>query len=130
MIDRLSSRGATQIRVIAQDDDRVVYLDVSEEQPLTANFQFKDIQSIDKNKGNHTYNFRLPSTPNNDLFFNQYFEVTQQGNFNPKLKAEATITKNTIDVFNGYLQLTNVICSDDVTYHYECVVFSSVSTPS
>lgn len=119
---------ATQIRVIAQDDDRVVYLDVSEEQPLTANFQFKDIQSIDKNKGNHTYNFRLPSTPNNDLFFNQYFEVTQQGNFNPKLKAEATITKNTIDVFNGYLQLTNVICSDDVTYHYECVVFSSVST--
>ena len=119
---------ATQIRVIAQDDDRVVYLDVSEEQPLTANFQFKDIQSIDKNKGNHTYNFRLPSTPNNDLFFNQYFEVTQQGNFNPKLKAEATISKNTIDVFNGYLQLTNVICSDDVTHHYECVVFSSVST--
>ena len=119
---------ATQIRVKTQDDTRVVFLDVPDSQPMTANFQFKDIQSIDKNKGNHTYNFRIPSSPANDLFFSQYFEVTQNGNFNPKLKVEATITKDTLDVFNGYLQLTNVICSDDVTYHYECVVFSSVST--
>ncbi len=119
---------ATSIRVKTQDDSMVVYLEVPDSQPMTANFQFKDIQSIDKNKGNHTYNFRIPSSSKNDLFFSQYFEVTQNGNFNPKIKVEATISKDTIDVFNGYLQLTNVICSDDVTYHYECVVFSSVAT--
>ena len=119
---------ATQIRVKTQDDSRVVYLDVSEDQPMTANFQFKDIQSFDKNKGNHTYNFRLPASPNNDVFFGQYFEVTQSGNYNPKIKVEATITKDTIDVFNGYLQLTNVYVQNDVQHFYECVVFSSVST--
>ncbi len=119
---------ATQIRVTTQDDSRVVYLDLSDSQPMTANYQFKDIQDFKSNKGNHTFNFRIPSTPNNDLFFGDYFEVTQFGNYNPKIKVEATISKDTIDVFEGYLQLTNVFVSNDVTHHYECVVFSSVAS--
>ena len=123
---------ATQIRVTTQEDSvndsRVVYLDLSDSQPITANYQFKDIQDFKSNKGNHTFNFRIPSTPNNDLFFGNYFEVTQFGNYNPKKKVGATISKDTFDVFEGYLQLTNVFVSNDVTHHYECVVFSSVST--
>jgi len=123
---------ATQIRVTTQEDSvnasRVVYLDLSDSQPMTANYQFKDIQDFKSTKGNHTFNFRIPSTPNNDLFFGDYFEVTQFGNYNPKIKVEATILKDTFDVFEGYLQLTNVFVSNDVTHHYECVVFSSVST--
>ena len=119
---------ATQIRVETQDDSRVVYLDLAESQPMTANYQFKDIQDFKSNKGNHTFNFRIPSTPNNDLFFGNYFEVTQFGNYNPKIKVGATISKDTFDVFEGYLQLTNVFVSNDVTHYYECVVFSSVST--
>jgi len=119
---------ATQIRVETQDASRIVYLDLSESQPMTANYQFKDIQDFKNNKGNHTFNFRIPSTPNNDLFFGDYFEVTQFGNYNPKIKVGATISKDTLDVFEGYLQLTNVFVSNDVTHHYECVVFSSVAT--
>ena len=119
---------ATQIRVVTQDGEMIVLLDLSEEQPITANYQFKDIQDLGKNKGNHTYNFRVPSTPNNNLFFGDYFEVTQQGNYNPKMKVQATINVDTIDVFNGYLQLTNVIVKNEETTSYECVVFSSLST--
>jgi len=119
---------ATQIRVETQDDSRVVYLDLSGDQPMTANYQFKDIQDFKSNKGNHTFNFRIPSTPNNDVFFGDYFEVTQFGNYNTKIKVQATITKDSLEVFEGYLQLTNVFVSNDVTHHYECVVFSSVSS--
>jgi len=123
---------ATQIRVTTQEDSvndsRVVFLDLSDSQPMTANYQFKDIQDFKNNKGNHTFNFRIPSTPNNDLFFCDYFEVTQFGNYNPRIKVAATISKDTFDVFEGYLQLTNVFVSNDVTHHYECVVFSSVAT--
>lgn len=119
---------ATQIRVKTQDDTRIVYLDLSSDQPMTANYQFKDIQKFDSNKGNHTYNFRVPATTNNDLFFAMYFEVTQYGNFNPKAKVEASIEKDTISVFEGFLQLTNVIVKNDTQNYYECVVFSSVSS--
>ena len=119
---------ATQIRVINQNDSSIVYLDLSDSQPLTANFQFKDIQDFKSVKGNHTFNFRVPSTPKNNLFFNDYFEVTQFGNYNPKIKVEATITQDTLDVFNGFLQLTNVYTKNDSVDEYECVVFSSVSS--
>ena len=119
---------ATEIRVVSQDGLSVHYLHVSDNQPLTANFQFKDIQSISESKGNHTFNFRIPSSPNNDTFFNQYFEVTQDGNYNPKVKVNAIIKQDDIEVFEGFLQLTNVYVDDNVTHHYECVIFSGVST--
>ena len=119
---------ATQIRVINQNDSSIVYLDLSDSQPLTANFQFKDILDFKSVKGNHTFNFRVPSTPKNNLFFNDFFEVTQFGNYNPKIKVEATITQDTLDVFSGYLQLTNVYTKNDSVDEYECVVFSSVSS--
>ena len=77
---------ATQIRVTTQDGSSIVYLDLSEAQPLTANFQFKDIQDFKSTKGNHTFNFRVPSTPKNNLFFKDYFDVNQFGNYNPKVK--------------------------------------------
>ena len=119
---------ATQIRVKAQDDGQIVYLDLEGDQPITATFQFKDIQDFKNTKGNHTFSFRIPSTPNNNLFFNQYFEVTQFGNFNPNKRVEATIVKNTIEVFYGYIQLTNVIRSTTKPSYYECVIFSGVSS--
>jgi len=119
---------ATQIRVKTQDDSLLVFLDISKDQPMTANFQFKDIQDVKSNKGNHTFNFRIPSSANNDNFFSQYFDVNQFGNYNPKARVEATIIKDSIEVFQGYLQLTNVYCSNGATYEYQCVIFSSVSS--
>ena len=119
---------ATQIRVISQDDGRVVYLDLEDDQPITANFQFKDIQTFKDTKGSHTFNFRIPSTTKNNMFFDQYFEVTSFGNFNPAKKVSCTIVKDTIEILNGDLQLTNVIRSNRKMTHYECVVFNSVAS--
>ena len=123
---------STQIRVQTQESlintSQIVFLDLADNQPISADYQFKDIQSFKNTKGNYTYNFRIPSTTNNNVFFGDYFEVTSFGNYNPKIKVEATITKDTIDVFNGYLQLTNVFTSNNEISSYECVVFSSVAT--
>jgi|TARA_R100000081_G_C4820351_1_gene179340 hypothetical protein len=103
-----------------------VILELSDDQPVNANYQFKDIQDFSNNKGSHTYNFRVPSTPRNDMFFNQYFEVTQSGNYNPKVKVNATIQKDGLDIFRGYLQLVNVYCKNDDAYSYECIVFNNI----
>lgn len=119
---------ATQIRVKTQDDGRVVYLELSEDQPINANFQFKDIQDFKSNKGSHTFNFRIPSTTNNDIFFEQYFEVGSYGNYNPNKKVDAIIIKDSVEVFEGSLQLTNVITSKGKSNSYECIVFSSLSS--
>jgi len=118
----------TQIRVIGQEDAKIIFLDLADSQPITANYQFKDIQDAKANKGAFTFTFRVPSTSNNETFFNNYFEVTQQGNFNPKKKVKATIIKAGVDVLDGFLQLKNVYKKSNNTFEYECIVFSGVST--
>ena len=117
----------TQIRVVSQDNN-IVFLDLEGDQPITANYQFKDIQDFKSNKGDHTYSFRVPSTTTNNTFFNFYFKVTQFGNFDPNRKCEATILKDSISVFNGFIQLTNVIRSEGKVASYECVVYSGVAS--
>lgn len=122
---------ATQIKVIVENninDSIVLFLDLADNQPLTANYQFKDIQDIKANKGNHTFNFRVPSTPKNNLFFGDYFLVTSLGNYDPRKKADIEILVDTIQVFSGYLQLTNVIVSNGNIASYECVCFNSIAS--
>jgi len=125
---------ATEIRVTTRASvgvlavDKIVNLEVSKDQPITANFQFKDIQEVKSNRGNYTFNFRIPSTPNNNLFFEHYYEVTSYGNYNPRQKVEAEIFINNFQVFSGYLQLTNVFCSAGNVASYQCVIFNSISS--
>ncbi len=125
---------ATEIRVKASYEigilsvPKEINLELSKNEPITANYQFKDIQDVKSNRGNYTFNFRIPSTPKNNVFFNNYFDVTSYGNYDTRKKVEAEIVVNTFQVFSGYLQLTNVISSNGNISFYQCVVFNSVSS--
>lgn len=121
---------ATQIKVTAQTSggDYILFLDLGDNQPLTANYQFKDIQDVKANKGNHTFSFRVPSTPKNNIFFGDYFMVTSFGNYDPRLKADVEILVDDVAVFTGFLQLKNVIVSDGDIANYECVCFNSIAS--
>ena len=117
--------------VAIDKDGNTFYLDVLKGQPITADFNFKDITDL-KTKGSHTYNFRLPSTPTNDSYFSTYFMVGSycandgtNGNFNPYFKAEAYLLQDSVEVFSGYLQLVNVFLRDGNSYEYEVILYSS-----
>ena len=117
--------------VAIDKDGNIFYLDVLKGQPITADFNFKDITDL-KTKGSHTYNFRLPSTPTNDSYFSTYFMVGSycandgtNGNFNPYFKAEAYLLQDSIEVFSGYLQLVNVFLRDGNSYEYEVILYSA-----
>lgn len=118
---------ATEIRV-TQITGEEIYLETKKDQPITANFQFKDIQDVKSNRGNYTYNFRVPSTPNNNRFFSHYYEVTQFNNYNPRVKKPAEIIVDNFVVFSGYLQLTNVYSSAGNISEYQCVIFNSIAS--
>lgn len=117
--------------VAIDKDGNKFYLDVLQNQPITADFKFKDITDL-KTKGSHTYNFRLPSTPNNDSYFSTYFMTGSycaddgtNGNFNPYFKAEAYLLQDSIEVFSGFLQLVNVFLRDGNSYEYEVILYSA-----
>jgi hypothetical protein len=105
------------------------FLDILGGQPITANYNFKDITDL-KTKGSHTYTFRLPSSKVNDAYFSSYFMVGSyndgtNNNFNPFFKAEAYLLQDTIEVFTGYVQLVNVYLRKGNRYEYEVILFSN-----
>jgi hypothetical protein len=116
--------------LIAIDSDgKQHYLNILEGQPITADFNFKDITDL-KTKGSHTYNFRLPSSKTNDAYFSSYFMVGSyndgtNNNFNPFYKAEAYLLQDSIEVFTGYMQLVNVFLRSGNRYEYEVILFSN-----
>ncbi|QDP57693.1 MAG: hypothetical protein Unbinned6486contig1001_8 [Prokaryotic dsDNA virus sp.] len=110
----------------------ITELDIQSGSPFTLDFNFKDIKDL-KSKGSHSYNFRLPSTPNNDTFFGHYFKVgsyysSDNFSFNPFGSASCYVLKNTLEVFKGNLQLTNVYLKDKNRYEYECILYSDEVT--
>jgi len=107
----------------------VTELDVIKGSPFTLDFNFKDIKDL-KSKGSHSYNFRLASSPANDQFFGSYFKVgsyysDDNFSFNPFGMAECWVLKDTLEVFKGNLQLTNIYLKDKAKYEYECILYSS-----
>ena len=117
------------VQLIALDGSANKYaLDITKGSPVTADFNFKDIKDL-KAKGSHTYNFRLPSTVANEKYFAHYFMVGSylggSASYNPFVRREAYILQDTIEVFRGFIQLTNVYLRQGNKYEYECILFSS-----
>ena len=116
--------------VAVDKDGNKFYLDILKGQPITADFNFKDITDL-KTKGSHTYSFRLPSSETNDKYFATYFMVqshadpSTNSNFDPYYKADAYLLQDTIEVFSGSLQLVNVFLRDGNRYEYEVILFSN-----
>jgi len=117
-------------QLIAIGDNDVQYpLQIIKGSPVTADFNFKDIRDL-KSKGSHTYNFRLPSTPENEEYFGHYFMVgsyhTDANNsYNPFARRECFILQDTIEILRGFIQLSNVYLRENNRYEYECIVYSS-----
>ena len=103
-------------------------LDVQKGSPFTLDLNFKDIKDL-KSKGSHSYNFRLPSSPQNDSFFGSYFQVgsyysDDNFSFNPFGMVECWVLKDSIEIFKGNLQLSNIYLKNKNSYEYECIIFS------
>lgn len=116
------------MQLIALDgSDNQYELDIEKGSPVTADFNFKDIKDL-KSKGSHTYNFRLPSSVANEKYFGHYFMVGSYfagaGSYNPFARREAYLLQDTIEVFRGFIQLTNVYLREGNKYEYECILFS------
>ena len=104
------------------------FLDLMKGQPISLDFNFKDITDL-KTKGSYSYNFRLPSSIANDKFFANYYMVGSKtdgtnNNYNPFTKLEAYLLQDTIEVFSGYIQLSNVYLREGNRYEYEVLLFA------
>lgn len=97
-------------------------LDTFDDFNVSLNYQIEDIMDITKRKTNFSKTIELPGTKNNNLFFQQIFDVNIDNiNFNPNLRIPANIRIGDNDILNGNLQLINII-NENEDIRYEVVV--------
>lgn len=97
-------------------------LDTFDDFNISLNYQIEDIMDITKRKTNFSKTIELPGTKNNNLFFQQIFDVNIDNiNFNPNLRIPANIRIGDNEVLVGNLQLVNII-NENEDIRYEVVV--------
>ncbi len=109
-------------------EPQVGYLDVSENTVFPLNFSVGDIRDLSKRSGTFSKTIQLPSTKNNNLLLNTYFDVNVvAGTFDVTLKQKCIVIQNGVAILdNCYLQLLNVKNNEGLI-EYEVNIKSNTS---
>ena len=91
----------------------------------------KDIMSPETVKGTYSYDFLIPSNPNNDNIFDNIFEINSLTSFKPFGNNITELRVNGSSIFTGKLQLNNIetqyIGTQQINY-YNCILFGSTKS--
>ena len=81
-------------------------LDLQEHPVISLNYQFSDIKEPQTRKASFSQTFKLPFTDNNNLFFQNWFDVNMSTLvFSTRKKFNATLFVGSMPQFEGYIQL-------------------------
>lgn len=105
-------------------------IDMFDNEAVPVNKSITDVNNFAQRKSPFTKTFRLPGTANNNAIFGYIFDLASNvfgddlnenfaPDFNPSLKANVILYKNTIMQIAGYMQLTNVYLDDEQRIEYE-----------
>lgn len=100
-------------------------LDTYKEEPISLTYNVADISDISARNSSYSKTIKLPETQNNRQIFGNIGDLSVSSTFNPNKKTRAWILVDSIVVFEGYLQLRNVVDDLNVDYkEYEVVIFA------
>lgn len=95
------------------------YEDVS----MSLNYNIADIRNPDKRDSSYSKTITIPGTKNNNKIFQHYFEVDIYGGFNPNVKAQCSLTVDTLPILEGHMQLLKINKDGKEGIEYEIALF-------
>ena len=112
--------------IIVWINDVAQYVDTSDVESVPLEYQISDIRDFDKRRSGSSLTIKLPETSNNRKVFNDIANLsTDLTYFNPNLKTRVEIIVESITVFEGILQLTDVeVDNKRNVIGYNCNLFS------
>lgn len=105
-----------------------VILDLFEFDPIVLNKQFSDLEGLET-KGSFSQTFRVPRTANNEQLFGNVFAPSYTG-FDFAQKIDASLSVNTIPVYEGYCQVKKMLSKGENWHELELIFFATVPTLS
>ena len=111
--------------VFTSSEDTTFELDLNEFPNISVNYQFSDIKNPETRKGSFSQTFKLPFTPNNNQFFENWYNYNNETqHFNTRQKFNAVLYVGTVPQIEGYLQLKAAYKKEEC---YEVVIFSNAA---
>lgn len=99
-------------------------LDLFDDETIELTREIKDLTDLSSAHTDFTQQFTIPSTPNNDpIFQNYYDENILLDGWNAFLKLDATIYVHGLPVFDGCIELTGVEFKDGLPRQYNIVFY-------
>jgi hypothetical protein len=96
------------------------------DEPLSLILSIEDIKTPNKKESPSSQTFTIPADKNNNILFNDIFQIGVDSQFNPAKKAPAYILVDGQLVFSGNLQLTKIKVKDLNVISYEVIIYSDV----
>jgi len=109
------------------------YVDVDNTFPVSLNYRVADIADISKRGGSYSKTITVKGTKNNNQLFSQLYNIRSSDfTFNLNVKYQAVVYCNGINIFEGYVQLDNIIKSpsnnawnEDSIIGYNIILYNS-----
>jgi hypothetical protein len=120
-----------------------IYLDTFDDESVSLNYNIADVTDLSAKNSSYSKTIKLPDTGRNRQAFSNIFSVeaispiwsgnlpvpVQQRSFNPTKKVRCLILQDTITIFSGNIQLTNIVYDYNRQAHfYETVVYADNDT--
>lgn len=113
-------------------------LELREDLAMAFTYSISDIRQPEKRQTDFSKTIRIPGTKLNNQIFSHIYKIDKVLNttnynlnftpdFNPNLKASAKVYIDGINVFDGVIQLLDIIILDNTNISYEVCVFGKLS---
>lgn len=108
-------------------------LDTFQEESISLNYNIADITDISKKNSSYSKTIQLPDTRNNRIIFTNIFNIENTSesvnNFDTNRKVKCWVLADSIIIFKGNLQLTNIVYDFENNRHlYEVIIYSDNDT--
>ena len=105
-------------------------IELYQNEPVNLSYQFSNLQEINAASSNFSQTFRVPLTKQNQDYFGAVNEFGLIPTWNPKTKAEAELTYNTIPLMRGFVQVKAVYVQKGKYADVELVFFGETANLS
>lgn len=113
-------------------------LELKEDLAMAFTYSISDIRQPEKRQTDFSKTIRIPGTKLNNQIFSHIYKIDKSLNttnynlnftpdFNPNLKASAKVYIDGINVFDGVIQLLDIIILDNTNIGYEVCLFGKLS---
>jgi hypothetical protein len=109
------------------------FLDTFQEESISLNYNIADVTDISKKNSSYSKTIQLPDTKNNRLVFTNIFNIENTSettnDFDTNRKVKCWVLADSIIIFKGNLQLTNIVYDYENNRHlYEVIIYSDNDT--